>query len=666
MGKKSKKRQTRKSQVRTESRQHVASNGGIRIGDLVRLQGLTSVQFNGKEGSITCMPNDNGGRYGVLLDGASTPVAIRPENVVNLARNCAKSTSELRAQRDTMRSMTELADEDRMNADQLNMMRSMMDMFMTDEMEIKIYGRKITKVPNFVSEVLHEGGNLPRHVDKDWARKYLRLSFEHTSGLPQNFEMVFKSPDYQPTPQDYFKRLGSNDRSKLEWFFGPHTLGDIYRQDETRPYCDFVRHSFSNQAYRQEKFSTGKTHVALGFVDLGILFAASIDTAASEQPLRFVGIELSAYSVAKTRVLWQLFLHTPSKSPDRDVHLHSIAQVWFSATWSQGTADAVKGALATLCSSHTDDSHVNNLLQYWFEASPVPIKTARREIQKETSESFSSIGHLLKKSDRIALAKYELTRDFALSGEPVHGNTLMFDCPDGTSPLIQDESVFSAFNWHDVMQIVNQTPNTTIMDAAKVYAIKNITKIADWATAGVVVVEVRRARFEDSIAFIADQKPWTMSWSNLCDYISYEEFHRIARACSRHGDTVHFGYSMNWSLKVFGTNLIDFQGAEQAETRENLLEATNNSVKLFYSSLGWDKHLRWPPPTNPLNTTAEFGLSQLHFKKWCEYFFQHARDQGTCRVGNVEHAISSPLSKTGGCTAVFTWTYDPDISFRPV
>ena len=49
--------------------------------------------------------------------------------------------------------------------------------------------------------------------------------------------------------------------------------------------------------------------------------------------------------------------------------------------------------------------------------------------------NFRPHTNLLKKRDRIAIAKYELSRDFGVQDKPVCGNMLMFDCPDGTPPL---------------------------------------------------------------------------------------------------------------------------------------------------------------------------------------------------------------------------------------
>ena len=59
-------------------------------------------------------------------------------------------------------------------------------------------------------------------------------------------------------------------------------------------------------------------------------------------------------------------------------------------------------------------------------------------------------------------------------------------------------------------------------------------------------------------ATVAALKPWTMSWSNVLDYVAPREFHALARACSIHGDTIHFAHSMNWSAEVKGAQLLDY------------------------------------------------------------------------------------------------------------
>jgi len=51
---------------------------------------------------------------------------------------------------------------------------------------------------------------------------------------------------------------------------------------------------------------------------------------------------------------------------------------------------------------------------------------------KATTSDRSEIGHTTRKIDRIALARYELSKDFCLHYEETYwGNLLVLDFPDG-------------------------------------------------------------------------------------------------------------------------------------------------------------------------------------------------------------------------------------------
>lgn len=203
-----------------------------------------------------------------------------------------------------------------------------------------------------------------------------------------------------------------------------------------------------------------------------------------------------------------------------------------------------------------------------------------------------------------------------------------------------------------------------VMDAAERYALDRIGKMATWARSNTVEVELKCAAIQEVVQEVATFEPWTMSWSNIADYLDYQEFHDVARACSIHGGTIHFGYSMNWTTEVFGTHIVDFPGPERADVRASILDKANQGAQGTYRAFGWDKYLRSPPPTNPINTASSYGLGRLYYRAWTDFFFQIARRHGPVSVGNVEHAIGSPLSSTGGSTVAFTWTYDPDIHFK--
>jgi hypothetical protein len=188
--------------------------------------------------------------------------------------------------------------------------------------------------------------------------------------------------------------------------------------------------------------------------------------------------------------------------------------------------------------------------------------------------------------------------------------------------------------------------------------------MATWARSNTVEVDLKCAAIQDVVQKVATTKPRTMSWSNIVDYLDYQEFHDVARACSIHGDTLHFGYSMNWTTEVFGTTIVDFSGPERADLRASILDRANQVVQELYRALGWDRFFVSPPPTNPINTTSTFALGHQYYKAWTDFFFQIARRHGPVSVGIVEYSVASPLSTTGDGTVAFTWTYDPDIHFN--
>ena len=60
---------------------------------------------------------------------------------------------------------------------------------------------------------------------------------------------------------------------------------------------------------------------------------------------------------------------------------------------------------------------------------------------------------------------------------------------------------------------------------------------------------------EDVHKLIASLLPYSMSWSNVLDYIEPSAFHCMARACSAPSGTVHYGYSMNWPQYIYGASV---------------------------------------------------------------------------------------------------------------
>ena len=638
----------------------------LKQGDRVTLVGLKTAAFNGKQGVVVSLSDpSNDGRFGILVDGERNPKGVKPANIKPLA----KSTLELKKERDEMSALESVTDDDCVGADQMSVMRMMMSTFLTKEDQIELYGREIEPMPDFRLELIKKGGGFPRGVNHKWANDYLRLAYEEDSALPHTFELAFKNPDYKPTQKDLAKRLRYMNRPRLEWYFTAQP-GDIYKDRVTRSHARCIRYSYSNQAYKTEILTQGKTHVAIGFVDLGILMASHI-RGGGNSPLKFVGIDSCPFIIAKTLLIWQLISHagTTACARERQSLQNHIAQVWFSTTWSHDTESAVRESLSSLLSSSAEpfDAEVRSILEHWHEAPSIPLTKAREKLRSLNSKTGRNIpiGMMKRQRDRIALSKYALTGDFCVS-DPVCGSIILLDCPDGTPPPVKNESVFSALDFMAVMELSNRNPRSTIVDVAEMHALSGIKKLVEWRGANRVSVELRCSRVEDAIDDIAAMKPWTMSWSNILDYTGHREFHQMARKCSKHGNTVHFAYSMNWVTEVWGTCLIDYAGSANADYRKTLLENADPAMQIMFRQLGWEEYFRFPLPENPINIVAKV-LECTRYEEWTNYFFSFSRQGGLhCKVGTVDYWKLSPLSSTGDSTVSFTWTYDPEVDLDGV
>ena len=106
-------------------------------------------------------------------------------------------------------------------------------------------------------------------------------------------------------------------------------------------YANGLRASFSSCPDSPKQSMTfGTVHVAVGFVDLGLL----ADSRMLEAPegsmtmsLRFHGFESNHFAVAKPLVLWEMMRTTEMKPA-------CVVQAWFSAVWSKFTNEFLAAA----------------------------------------------------------------------------------------------------------------------------------------------------------------------------------------------------------------------------------------------------------------------------------------------------------------------------------
>lgn len=109
------------------------------------------------------------------------------------------------------------------------------------------------------------------------------------------------------------RRLGGWDmgRDRIEWWADDSNIGDVHFAKRTG-FNDEFRSSFSNTVQHALRIAAGGVHVAVGFLDLGVL----AETLAAQQHaqraqlemacMRWVGVEQSAFCCARTLVIVQM------------------------------------------------------------------------------------------------------------------------------------------------------------------------------------------------------------------------------------------------------------------------------------------------------------------------------------------------------------------------
>ena len=304
---------------------------------------------------------------------------------------------------------------------------------------------------------------------------------------------------------------------------------------------------------------------------------------------------------------------------------------------------------------------VQALLSHWL-TSDVKLFTARQKWLEVTAGCYrNEIGNFKQKVDRQALCAYVLTGEL-LMGEV--GSVLMFSLPkDYSGAIALNESVFHVIDFEILMRKRLQCANIVVaateflktgIDKLK----KNIFNKSIIIDLNLEIVDISRPKI---LAEIAALNPYTISWSNICDYCKPADFHDMARQCSGK-DTIHFGYSMNWPTRVFGVSMLDY-AADKKEGRdflEEFIKTSNMGISLMYNMLGCDNLLLSPPALDPRNL-IDFSLYIAYKSCWIDYFFSPPIS-GIKDINNQVYVEKSfyNLFARAQSTTYFVFNYDPD------
>lgn len=502
----------------------------------------------------------------------------------------------------------------------------------------------------------------PAEANPAACRDLLYGSYAHASSQPWTLESAMISGIWQPSEGELVKRW--HGTAAMKWIsdkkgkVGPGSIVD-WREDlrEVQEFCPLIRSNFGNMPVRQEVVHLGTVHVAVGFNDLGMLLQVHIADApeGKEGPLRFVGIDVNPFCIAKASVLVEML-----RRPEAEIPLLHCLQVWYSSTWTRATVRSFKTAIKQVVTKK-NPAEVNSYLNHWLATEALTLTEARKAwLATREGRTWSEISCLKQHIDQMMMCQYILTGDLLGGQSPEVGSLSMWSVPAGSPPNEFGENAFSAVIIHDLVGA--RVSSKDIVSCLVETLLTKLGRLRERLHENAVEVELRCARVAPGapiIDEIAELRPWTMSWSNVLDYIRPSSFHTLARACSIHGDTLHFGYSMNWASEVFGTCLMDY---DDLKTRRDFIEASHKVLeKMCQLYPAYNACFVMPPHANPLNFTA-FGLGNYFHGKWVENFLKHA-GSGPVQLGRQHLTEYEPLT-TVPPTVTLLWTYDPEVSFH--
>lgn len=548
-------------------------------------------------------------------------------------------------------------------------------------------------IPNFPLE-FSQLGAWPLGADEGACRSHLANIYELARALPMKNSCLFSEfgvqlalkkeqskrgiesrtvPGYDGllTYRDLAHRLGSTSEASLKWWACAEMEDIAPPSVSSSPgYNPTIHHSFGNCMLRNESMTWGKTHAAVGFVDLGGLLYAKINGDESAGPLRWVGYDMSVYACAKTIVIAEMMRGGAPSS--------CVVQAWFSAAWTTTTARhfraSVDRCLGTSGKSPPKDTL--HLLRHWSASHNVPLRTARAGwLAANTGKSVVPIPDCKIRSDRLALCSYEISGQL---GHAEVGSAAMFALPDGIE-VSMDESFLHVISLDELLleRLKSGINGNDFITAGIAILERHVGALAAHIARGAITIECRHKAVDMHVSKeVAELKPWTMSWSNVSDYFDTPTtFHACASSCSRHGDTIHSAYSMNWPRTFKGAYCIDYP---KLEMRMELKKAAEEAVAGMYSILPLNDHafppraaglhtardlLRCPPVSNALNT-CDSALCAQYGAVWLEksFFRSHrGRPLSNARpLARPQPTFYNPFAR-GHSTVFTTFTYDEDI-----
>ena len=415
---------------------------------------------------------------------------------------------------------------------------------------------------------------------------------------------------------------GIADESSAQKRWGPFCLmenhkkwittakpGDLYFSKYIS-YIPSILQSFSNSVYKPGIVKGGMTQVSIGFVDLSSLIYNTLRLEGGTSVFKWIGYEMSSYSVAKALVLVDMM---------REATPEAVLQVWYSCAWTQTTESLFLSSVSNILDSGVcQDADVFFFLTHWL-VNKATLKEARDLWLSSSTDSTMVIANFTRERDRNALISYRLTGQLL---EAQVGSIVMCCNPPGLGDLAMNLEFLQTI-YYPLLAKKWSKSRSNIIEVGITIGLSHISTWMQHLKRGNVEIEVRHQKVESSniniIQEISSLMPNLVSWSNVPDYIHPEEFLRLANAVSSK-KTINQFYSMNWSHNCFGVNAIDYP----LEERSDIIKKSEKDISDSYASFGIQSLLTIDIIDNAINTTMSLLTKNLH-QKWAESFLAYGR-----------------------------------------
>ncbi|GMH35288.1 hypothetical protein BSKO_03156 [Bryopsis sp. KO-2023] len=495
-----------------------------------------------------------------------------------------------------------------------------------------------TKVTNRVPKIHEEYGSAVPESGTDDVRTLRRLTrIYHECRVLDNRVEIAKRFGKDPYPKTFFCKLRLGDAA--DWL-EVAKLGEIKADYQKHPYDTNCSMGYSNVYPQVMDLEYGRTHVGIGYVDLGVLLMANFVGNRRAGPVNFVGFDLSPYAQAKASVMLQMMR--------RGDPTDAILQVGYSSGWSFSTLEAFDQAVYDVIRIGYQPESVFRLLEHWKSAKEVHLGFAQEQWLSWHGMIDPLVVNIRDPNDRMELMRYFMTGRL-LDSEV--GSPIMYDNPEDLPMLVANETVFWSMSMKEMVQNYEECGS---MMKVVVHVLRGrierlkrrvLAKEVTWElnTDG---VDLNGKEMHESIRAM---KPRGVSWSNLCDFAREKDFHEMAKACSVRG-TWHYLHSIHWLQDVMGSYLVDYPENQKVEVLESMQKEAG---KLLRES-GMDKHMLDPPIFN--QSLISGLIPKEWFDRWCEGWLK----TGGVKLSQVKEMTRHPFSVIGRWegTLYLKYTYD--------